>query len=106
MRENERIRTAPEKADSNIVTDPAIISGLLEERKRNYIKEKEEFYKSQKEEPNNPLVDEMGLFLADEEGGYKIDYSFLSEDPFYIPTDVTSRIRLSLRGKDYDDVIK
>ncbi len=106
IRENERIRTAPGKADSNIVTDPAIISGILEERKRNYIKEKEEFYKSQKEEPNNPLIDEMGQFLSDEEGGYKIDYSFLSEDPFYIPTDVTSRIRLSLQGKDYDDVIK
>lgn len=106
FRENERLRKEHAKADSNIVTDPAIISGILEESKRNKIKEREEFYKSQKEEPDNPLVDELGTLLPDQEGGYKIDYRFLSEDPFYIPTNVASDIGGYLRRKDYDRVIQ
>lgn len=106
FRENERLRKEHAKANSNIVTDPEIISGILEERKRNQIKEREEFYKSQKEEPDNPLVDELGTLLPDQEGGYKIDYRFLSEDPFYIPTNVASDIGRYLRGKEYDRVIQ
>lgn len=43
FRENERLRKEHAKANSNVVADPEIISGILEERKRNQIKEREEF---------------------------------------------------------------